>query len=137
FQRIEPRVDDGYRYWQYSHAPRDDWPEGHDYAEWVRAKGHSLAELTQSIEGVPAELHQTTWCAEKTIEFIRAAQDGPWLASVNIYDPHPPFNPPQAYRDLFDPAQMPPPRFRPSDLEQQRALAAVDFQSRVRTPDDL
>src|SRR5690606_24088970 len=67
----------------------------------------------------------------------RAAQDGPWLASVNIYDPHPPFNPPQAYRDLFDPAQMPPPRFRPSDLEQQRALAAVDFQSRVRTPDDL
>lgn len=137
YQRIEPRVDDGYRYWQYSHAPRDDWPQGHDYADWVRAKGYVLGELTKDPAGVPAELHQTTWCAEKTIEFIREEREGPWLASVNIYDPHPPFNPPQAYRDLFDPAQMPGPHFRESDLAQQAKLAAVDFQSKGRTPDNL
>jgi len=137
YQRIEQRVDDGYRYWQYSHAPRDDWPQGHDYADWVRAKGYVLGELTKDPAGVPAELHQTTWCAEKTIEFIREEREGPWLASVNIYDPHPPFNPPQAYRDLFDPAQMPGPHFRESDLAQQAKLAAVDFQSKGRTPDNL
>jgi arylsulfatase len=136
-RRVEPRVDDGYRYWQYSHAPRDDWATGHEYAEWVRAKGAVLGELTQSPEGVPAELHQTTWCAEKTIEFIADQREGPWLASVNIYDPHPPFNPPQSYRERFDPSQMPLPLFRPSDLEQQAKLAAIDFQSQARTPDEL
>jgi arylsulfatase A-like enzyme len=137
FKRMEPRTDDGYRYWQYSHAPRDDWPQGHDYAEWVRSKGQSLKELSSKPEGVPAEVHQTTWCAEKTIDFIRAAHDGPWLASVNIYDPHPPFNPPQSYRDQFDPAAMPGPHFRPSDLVQQEKLAAIDFQSRARDPHEL
>ncbi|MEZ4735658.1 MAG: sulfatase-like hydrolase/transferase [Caldilineaceae bacterium] len=137
YQRIEPRVDDGYRYWQYSHAPRDDWPQGHAYADWVQSKGSVLRELTQDPAGVPAALHQTTWCAEKTIDFIREEREGPWLASVNLYDPHPPFNPPQAYRDLFDPAQMPGPHFRESDLAQQAKLAAVDFQSKGRTPDNL
>ncbi len=137
FQRMESRVDDGYGYWQYSHAPRDDWPEGHDYADWVKAKGYSLKELTMDLEGVPSELHQTTWCAEMTIEFIREHAQTPWLASVNIYDPHPPFNPPTDYRELFDPDDMPGPLFRESDIEQQRKLADVDFQSEVRSPDEL
>ena len=97
YRRIERRTDDGYRYWQYSHAPRDDWPVGHDYADWVRSKGYVLKELTQSLDGVPAELHQTTWCAQKTSEIMREDRgDQPWLASGNIYDPHPPFNPPAA-----------------------------------------
>ena len=137
WKRMEPRTDDGYRYWQYSHAPRDDWAQGHEYAEWVRGKGRSLKELSSQPEGVPPEYHQTTWCAEKTIDFIRASHDGPWLASVNIYDPHPPFNPPQVYRDQFDPAAMPGPHYRPSDLAQQEKLAAIDFQSRARDPHEL
>ncbi|MCZ6679227.1 MAG: sulfatase-like hydrolase/transferase [Candidatus Poribacteria bacterium] len=137
YRRIEPRVNDGYRYWQYSHAPRDDWEKGHDYADWVRSKGSVLGELTQSIEGVPAEFHQTTWCAEKTIEFIQQKRDVPWLASVNIYDPHPPFNPPQTYREMFEPAKMPGPLFRESDLQQQKKLEAVDFQSKGRAPEEL
>ena len=93
--------------------------------------------MLKSPEGVPPELHQTTWCAEKTIEFMRQKRDGPWLASVNIYDPHPFFNPPRAYRDLFDPGRMPGPLFRPSDLAQQEVLAAIDFQSRGRRPEEL
>ncbi len=137
FGRVEPRVDDGYRYWQYSHAPRDDWAEGHDYADWVRSKGEVLGELTKSLDGVPAEFHQTTWCAEKTIEFMREEREGPWLASVNIYDPHPPFNPPKTYREQFDPEGMPGPLFRESDLAQQRKLEGVDFQSKGRSPDAL
>jgi len=142
YRRVEPRVDDGYSWFKYSHAPRDDWEEGHDYAEWVRAKGHSLKALSQSLDGVPAELHQTTWAAERSIEFIEAHQGGaendrPWLLSVNVYDPHPPFNPPRAYRDMVDPATMPGPYYRPSDLEQQRILEPAAFQSKGRPPEDL
>ena len=133
----EKRVDDGYRYWQYSHAPRDDWETGHDYADWVREQGEILGELTKSVDGVPEAFHQTTWCAEKTIEFMKEDREGPWLASVNIYDPHPPFNPPKTYRDQFDPANMPGPWFQESDIAQQEKLAALDFQSQVRHPDEL
>ncbi|MDE2749442.1 MAG: sulfatase-like hydrolase/transferase [Chloroflexota bacterium] len=137
YGRVEARTADGYSYWQYSHAPRDDWERGHDYADWLRSKGAELSELTKDPAGVPAELHQTTWCAEKTIEFIEANRDHPWFASVNIYDPHPPFNPPQAYRDKFDPRAVKPPLFRESDLAQQAKLAAIDFQSEARQPADL
>ena len=136
FGRVEPRVDDGYTYWQYSHAPRDDWAQGHDYADWVKERGGDLNAFNGDVDGVPAPFHQTTWCAEKTIKFMSSAT-APWLASVNIYDPHPPFNPPAEYRQLFDPDDMPGPLFRDSDLEQQRRLEDVDFQSEGRRPDQL
>ena len=137
YGRIEERTEDGYSYWQYSHAPRDDWDSGHDYADWLKSKGADLGELVKDAAGIPAEWHQTTWCAEKTIEFIRQNRSNPWLASVNIYDPHPPFNPPQAYRQLFDPKAVKPPRFRESDLAQQAKLAGIAFQSAARRPDSL
>ena len=136
YERPEPRGDDGYRYWQWSHAPRDGWPADHAYAEWVRGKGHDLGDLIRDPADVPAELHQTTWCAERTIDFMRERRRAgtPWLATVNVYDPHEPFNPPAAYRARFDPQQMPGPLFRPSDLRQQRRLRAVDFQGESRDP---
>ena len=136
YERPEPRGDDGYRYWRWSHAPRDGWPSGHAYADWVRAQGHDLGELIKDPAGVPAELHQTTWCAEQTIDFMRERRgaDTPWLATVNIYDPHEPFNPPAEYRARFHPEKMPGPLFRPSDLNQQQRLRAVDFQGEARDP---
>ena len=96
-----------------------------------------MGELTKSLDGVPEELHQTTWCAERSIAFIEANRDRPWLLSVNPYDPHPPFNPPKRYRDMFEPEAMPGPHFQQSDLALQERLAAVDFQSKGRDPDEL
>ncbi|MGH2460965.1 MAG: sulfatase family protein, partial [Chloroflexota bacterium] len=145
----EPRVDDGYRSFQYSHAPRDNWPRGHDYADWLREQGEEpsdvlkiksnlfggLMEPTADADNVPPRLHQTTWCSEKTIEFINQPRDRPWLISVNPYDPHPPYNPPWEYYRRFDPESLPGPRFRESDLVNQARLAAVDFQSRSQRPE--
>ena len=45
FQRVEPRFNDGYRFFKWSHAPRDDWPNGHDYADWVAEQGLSLIHI--------------------------------------------------------------------------------------------
>ena len=134
---VEARCDDGYEVFHYSHAPRDEWPEGHDYADWVKARGFSLHELTKDPKGVPPELHQAAWAAERSIDFIDSADPRPWLLSINLYDPHPPFNPPESYREQFDPATMPDPLFRPSDLAQQEKLAPVGFQSRGRDPEQL
>ncbi|MCY4145931.1 MAG: sulfatase-like hydrolase/transferase, partial [Chloroflexi bacterium] len=51
--------------------------------------------------------------------------------------PHPPFNPPQHYRDRFHPSAVNPPLFRDTDLAQQSKLAGIDFQSQARHPDRL
>jgi arylsulfatase A-like enzyme len=133
--RTEPRVDDGYSYWKFSHAPRDDWPEGHDYAEWVRAQGADLDELRAGEDRVPAQLHQTTWATERAIEFMDRPRDQPWLLSVNVYDPHPPFIPPREYFERFDPQTLPGPYFRESDLAQQELLNAIDFQGTALAPE--
>lgn len=133
--RTEPRIDDGFSYWKFSHAPRDDWQEGHHYAEWVRERGGDLDALRESEDRVPAELHQTTWASDCALEFLRQ-QDGsdPWLLNINVYDPHPPFIPPRTYAEQFDPDEMPGPHFLETDLKHQAKLQAVDFQDDIRTP---
>ena len=135
-KRTEPRIDDGFRYWKFSHAPRDDWEEGHDYAEWVRENGGNLNELRESEDRVPTELHQTTWASERCIEFIVQEREQPWMLNVNIYDPHPPFIPPKSYADQFSAEDMPGPHFKESDLEAQAKLAQCDFQDEIRTPEE-
>ena len=147
----ETRTDDGYRYFQYSHAPRHNWYRGHDYADWVASQGADPAKLlwlrdafhgdlmvpTPEADNVPPPLHQTTWCTEKSIEFVTEAREGPWLLSVNPYDPHPPYNPPWEYYRRFDPASLPGPHFRESDLAHQRHLAKIDFQHPPQRPEEF
>jgi arylsulfatase A-like enzyme len=135
--RTEPRLDDGFSYWKFSHAPRDDWEEGHHYAEWVRQHGGDLDAMRNSDSRVDPDMHQTTWASDCAKEFIQKHSDTsePWLLNINIYDPHPPFIPPKVYADQFDPADMPGPHFRDSDLAQQRKLAALDYQDELRTPE--
>ena len=132
----EPRTDDGYRYFKYSHAPRDDWKTGHDYADWIHSQGADPAQVLRPRKGtpgglvaptgpapeqdnVPPPLHQTTWSTEMALEFIADPSrrpDQPWLLSVNPYYPHPPFNPPWEYYRRFDPESLPGPHVRESDL---------------------
>ena len=136
--RPEPRLDDGFGYWQHSHAPRDDWPEGtHQYADWVRAQGKDLDAMRESEERVDPEYHQTKWASDCAIDFISQDRDQPWLLNLNVYDPHPPFIPPKAYADRFDADEMPGPYFKESDLETQEGLDALDFQRKAQRPEEL
>lgn len=135
--RTEPRLDDGFRYWKFSHAPRDDWESGHDYAEWVRARGGDLNALREGPDRVPSELHQTTWVTDCAIEFIDQQRQGPWFLNLNPYDPHPPFIPPRAYAERFLPEQLPGPHFQAGDLELQRQLSDVAFQTLGEDPESF
>lgn len=136
--RLEPRPqDDGYRVFHWSHDPNDRWPTGHAYADWVRSQGYDLGELHESPDGIPAKLHQTTWCADRAIDFMQEAHTGPWLMSVNIFDPHTPFNPPKEYLNRYDPATLPGPYFQESDLAAQAKLSGVDFQHPARRPEEF
>ncbi len=135
--RTEPRIDDGFSYWKFSHAPRDDWETGHDYADWVKQRGGDLDAMRESEDRVAPEFHQTTWASERAIEFITQDRptDTPWLLNINVYDPHPPFIPPRQYAERFDANAMPGPYFRDSDLAHQAKLGDVDFQGEVCDPD--
>jgi len=88
----------------------------------------------KDFPSIPSELHQTTWCANEAISFIQEDREGPWLMSVNVFDPHAPFDPPTEYQQRYDPEEMPGPLFRESDLENQAKLAGVDFQNKGQTP---
>ncbi len=135
--RTEPRLDDGYRYWKFSHAPRDDWPVGHDYAEWVREQGGDLNGFRKNLGFVPPEYHQTKWATERAIEFLQQERTGPWMLTINVYDPHPPFIPPPPYSERFHADEMPGPHFRDNDLATQAQLKPVDFQTGSRHPDEF
>lgn len=132
--RIEPRPDDGYRVFHWSHHPHDSWPVGHAYKDWLAEQGHEHAPLKKkSGGGIPAKFHQTKWCADRAIDFIREKRNGPWLFSYNCFDPHPPLDPPKEYLDRMDPNKLPLPEWTDEDLKAEAALtkAGVHFQSKA------
>lgn len=136
--RIEPRLDDGYRVFHWSHHPHDSWPEGHAYNDWLTAQGLEYGPLKKkSGGGIPVKYHQTTWCADRAIDFMREKRNGPWLFSYNCFDPHPPLDPPREYLDRIDLDSLPLPDWTEEDLQEEKSLAkaGVQFQSKATRRD--
>jgi len=99
----ERRTDDGFAEFHWSHHPSPHWPTD-EYQHWLRGHGKSYTvtpfNRSKHVEtGMDADYHHTTWCAEKAIHFMQAnaAYRRPWMFVVDIFDPHHPFDPPQAY----------------------------------------
>jgi len=132
----EPRTDDGYDTFEYSHHPMAPGDlSSNAYHRWlVEEKGCDPNKVCNHIDGrnakdVPAELHHTTWATDCAIRFIDQSDDQPWLLSVNVFDPHPPFNPPKEYLDRYPPQDMEAPLFKPSDIARQKAFSDVSAQA--------
>lgn len=141
--RMEPRTEDGYGYMEWSHQPcpgRPDWPPGvNRYQDWLAEQGVSWQDeyhaafdqwppprgykLPEKIVGMRDPWHQTTWCVEKAIGFIEdARQSGaPWCISINPYAPHPPFDPPEEFKNRLSIGDMPLPLWREGELENKPA----------------
>ncbi|MBM3786758.1 MAG: DUF4976 domain-containing protein [Acidobacteria bacterium] len=145
YQRVEPRLEDGYRHFEWSHAPRMDWPvHKHSYAKWLRDKGADFqseyakrklgGRPAEFDAGIAAELHETTWCADYATRWIRGGLRKPWFITVNTYAPHPPHQPPPEFLERMQPSRLPLPLWRSSDATQQAKLATVDFQSQAKDP---
>ncbi|MCZ6671928.1 MAG: sulfatase-like hydrolase/transferase, partial [Verrucomicrobia bacterium] len=134
--KIEHRPsDDGYRVFEWSHSPRDRWARGmNQYVDWAKSKGAEFGGREDTLLNSTPELHQTTWCADRAIDFIESTGEAPWLLSVNIFDPHKPFDPPEEFLTRYNPEDLPDPLFRESDFASQKALSNVDFQTECRDP---
>ncbi|MCP4175996.1 MAG: sulfatase-like hydrolase/transferase [Fuerstiella sp.] len=129
--KVEERIDDGYDDFYWSHHPQPDWPEN-AYTQWLQSKGQSWEELYSGPStgyvkaGVPAEFHQTTWCADMAIDFIRSNEDRPWFFSFNCFDPHHAFDPPPEYMAKYNPDDMPLPKAMPGELESKTTFQRLD-----------
>lgn len=102
----------------------DESHAGQHYALWLEKKGlanwrdyfrpvpqgppappdHEQAEAWS----LPADLHYTTWTADRTIAAIeRAVAAGePFLTWASFQDPHPPYLVPEPYASMYDPADI-------------------------------
>jgi len=158
FDAQEHRVNDGYRYFQYSHDHGKPNALGHEYAEWIRRQGVNPAELirqrtvvqkprknggrlpepTPDCDNIPPHLHQTYWCTEKSIEFIEKnrRKNQPWMLNINPFDPHPAFDAPWEYYRRYDSETLPGAHFQESDITFQTKLtdAGIDFQYQAKPP---
>ena len=116
---IERRINDGYTdtefYWD--HAPSGKLPSS-SYTRWLAERGavvdpQPFRGSAYVKTGMPSDLHQATFCADKAIGFMRAhaGRSYPWLFSVNIFDPHfildPPYDYLEPYLDRLDDVPLP------------------------------
>src|SRR4029079_8558778 len=74
--RSERRIDDGYSTFHFSHHPWPDPRKDNEYIDWLTSKGATFKTPpfrgSKYVEsGMPPELHHTTWCADRAIDFIQ------------------------------------------------------------------
>jgi arylsulfatase A-like enzyme len=143
---VEERLDDGYDAIWYSHSGIHHFGGSNQYGDWLRSQGKFDDVLDRSEEAdtvrryiryrenVPFELHQTTWCADRAIDFMNRHRGRPWLFSVNPFDPHPPYDAPDDFRRRYESGELPAPTFRNEDLEVHRRLSTHFFQTEARKP---
>jgi arylsulfatase A-like enzyme len=125
---IESRYDDGYRYFRWSPAPRNGWVVGHDYQVWLKEQGVVWEDSWKKREGgIEAKYHQTTWCTHEAERFIRYNSHQPWLLSINLFDPHEPFDPPMEYKQRYKPEEMPLPKWKEGELDNKPQIQRDDY----------
>lgn len=152
---VEPRIDDGYQDFHWSHHPHpDEWPGHNEYREYLRSRGRRCdvrphPDSRWVLIGPPEEDHHTTWCFDRAIDFVRAraphrddsasrgdgsatGSDGgnraPWLFSVNCFDPHHPFDAPEAYLKRYMPIleSIPLPNYEAGELDGKTEYQRID-----------
>lgn len=138
----EPRLDDGYRVYRWSHDPIHPSPNN-AYHHWLRrthpeiyrtavlekplgsAEAGNVAKGAMPLDLVPVEAHYSHWIAEEAIGFIADGErsDGtPFFFMANFFDPHHPFGAPEAFRSLYDAAALPGPVGSVAELDGKPAV---------------
>lgn len=131
----ERRIDDGYNVFDWAHDANTFWPTN-SYHRWLEDQGvaYETAPLSGTelvVSGMPAEYHLTTWSVNRAIDFINSSANhaAPWLFSLNIFDPHSPFDPPsnylQRYLDMID--DLPAPNYVVGELVNKPVFQEIEY----------
>ena len=141
----EPRIDDGYHVFRWSHHPQPhhgtNWPSN-AYNQFLLQNGRDY--ITPDREdcpyvqtGVEEKWHQTAWCADEAIAFMETARTygKDWMFSLNCFDPHHPFDPPADYleRYLDKLEQLPLPNYEEGELAEKPVFQQKDHEGAYDT----
>ncbi len=142
----EPRINDGYHVFKWSHHPQPhggtNWPTN-EYQQFLIQNGMDY--ITPDREdcafvqiGVEEPYHQTTWCVDEALKFMETARvfDKSWMFSVNVFDPHHPFDPPAEYleRYLEKLEEIPLPNYEEGELENKTLFQKKDHTGAYDSP---
>lgn len=132
-QWSEKRIDDGYSVFDWSmHPPATPvsaytaWLMEHD----IEFKRTPVGDSKHVSFGMPKESNNTTWIAQRAINFIKCNEplDQPWFFTCDIEDPHFPYDPPeeflQPYLDKLDEIELP--RYTPGELDNKPPFQMTD-----------
>jgi len=117
-------------------ALRDDykhWLKAHGYWEAAqRAYAHHAsdeywANFQATVNPIPAEAFFDNWVGDRAVEYIESMErDQPFFMFVGLPNPHMPFDCPEPYASMYDPADMPIPRsFHEGDLSTKPPMHAA------------
>jgi choline-sulfatase len=108
-----------------------------DYHDWLLAQG--LADWRFGPDGGPnasrrfpygVDAHPTGWVEREACDFLaRRRRDRPLFLVVSFPHPHAPYNPPEPYASMYDPAESQLPR---SGFEVNEGLPEVFLQAMTR-----
>lgn len=122
FHNVE--LHDGYmHYGRFKHNTKtlESFNQTDDYSNWLRERAGSHVEITDlgldcnsSTVTRPwhlaEELHPTNWVTTRSIDFLRRRDPTkPFFLKMSYVRPHPPFDPPQAFYDMYHDLDLPEP----------------------------
>lgn len=122
--QTEERVDDGFEVFEWAHDPFHGSPDN-AYHRWLQERHPELwaaarpdlvtpdttdfKHANTAFDEMPTEAHYSTWVTERVVEFIGTADDRPYFAVANYFDPHHPFAAPPEYLAKYPPGSVPAP----------------------------
>lgn len=108
-------------------------PEGLHYEAWYHSKGRGemlnnlyLEKLPPHLgatqthnSALPTAFHNSSWIADRAIDYMRDNKDRPWAAWVSFPDPHHPFDAPSPWCYMHHPDEVDLPEHRTLDLDRR------------------
>ncbi len=124
-------------------------PSGQHYERWYYAdgRGEERNRLYQTHlppdvgaaqtwhSALPPAWHNSTWCGDRTIEFLRRNRNEPFILWTSFPDPHHPFDAPEPWSRLHDPDEVDLPKYRELDLDRRPWWHRASLESRPQLPD--
>lgn len=113
---------DGYMHYnRFKNATKmvESFEQTDDYLPWLRERAGSHVDLTDlGLDcnastvarpwELPEELHPTNWVTTQSIDFLRRRDPTkPFFLKMSFVRPHPPFDPPQVFYDMYRDLDIP------------------------------
>lgn len=116
------QLHDGYMHYnrfKHTTTTTESFEQTDDYLQWLRDKAGSHLDMTdlgldcnsQTVTRpweLPESLHPTNWVTTQSIDFLRRRDPTkPFFLNMSFVRPHPPFDPPKVFYDMYRDIDIP------------------------------